>query len=291
MPFTNPIVGGQTLVIPGVQSLNYVQNVSGWRISRDGSAEFIGVSISGSLTVGNPTGNRVYLKPGPNSFGFGQATLQLFSGSPYETAPGEIFANKDTDTSAGNISVQLWSPGTNYGSQKRASLQMFGADSDTSAAAYLGISGSNLQVGVTESGAILAGVPWTALYVSNAWTTTGASQPVPLNAGLAAYIDVDFGAQTITIKRTGLYLLTLQCNLDASSYTGYITAIWRRNGSDNIANTRTALTGSGYASATAMKAIYLNKGDYLWPLVTHTGDTNWRGGDNESYATVTYLGE
>jgi len=50
MPFANPIVlGGGELAIPGIHSSNYVAGSEGWRIGRDGNAQFSNLSILGSL--------------------------------------------------------------------------------------------------------------------------------------------------------------------------------------------------------------------------------------------------
>lgn len=54
MEFSNSLVGGSDeLVREGIQSRGYVPGVSGWRIARDGSAEFSDVSLRGGLLVTN----------------------------------------------------------------------------------------------------------------------------------------------------------------------------------------------------------------------------------------------
>jgi hypothetical protein len=51
--FNNPVIGGQeVLVRTGIKSSNYAAGVSGWRIARDGSAEFNNGVFRGSLAVG-----------------------------------------------------------------------------------------------------------------------------------------------------------------------------------------------------------------------------------------------
>ena len=51
MPFSNPIVAGATLVRTAMQSEGFATaadgTVSGWQISRDGSAVFTDVTIGG----------------------------------------------------------------------------------------------------------------------------------------------------------------------------------------------------------------------------------------------------
>jgi hypothetical protein len=52
--FANPVVAGTQLVIPQINSPNYVLGVTGWAIRRDGTAQFTGiVLISGTFTGTN----------------------------------------------------------------------------------------------------------------------------------------------------------------------------------------------------------------------------------------------
>lgn len=52
MPFGNPIIdGGGGLLRTDIQSPNYVPGVAGWRIARDGSAEFLSAAIVGSVSA------------------------------------------------------------------------------------------------------------------------------------------------------------------------------------------------------------------------------------------------
>ncbi len=53
----NPIVGGTVLRIPAIQSPNFVTGVSGWSINADGTAEFNGLVIHGSIVIGSGTNN------------------------------------------------------------------------------------------------------------------------------------------------------------------------------------------------------------------------------------------
>lgn len=60
MPFSNPITGGQgALIRPAIKSPNYVPNVSGWSINRDGSAEFNNVVVRGNITAGTITAGSI----------------------------------------------------------------------------------------------------------------------------------------------------------------------------------------------------------------------------------------
>jgi hypothetical protein len=53
--FQNPLNAGQTLILGSLHSPNYVTDVSGWSINKDGSAQFNSVTIIGnSVIVNNP---------------------------------------------------------------------------------------------------------------------------------------------------------------------------------------------------------------------------------------------
>lgn len=49
MTFSNPIVGGTTLIRPAIQSPNYVPGTSGWIIKKDGSAELNDLTLRGTF--------------------------------------------------------------------------------------------------------------------------------------------------------------------------------------------------------------------------------------------------
>ena len=62
MPFSNPIVGGNGVLIrDAISSPDFVTGVSGWTIRRDGTAEFNGITIRGSIQSANYTrGSGIY---------------------------------------------------------------------------------------------------------------------------------------------------------------------------------------------------------------------------------------
>lgn len=63
MPFSNPVVGGDTLIRNAIQSQDYVAGVSGWAIKRDGTAEFNNVTVRGTFEAISPSG--AYVKAVP----------------------------------------------------------------------------------------------------------------------------------------------------------------------------------------------------------------------------------
>src|SRR5437867_4179898 len=58
--FSSAITGGDTLIIPAIQSQNNVASVSGWKISADGTAEFNDVTVRGTIYVIDPDGLFIY---------------------------------------------------------------------------------------------------------------------------------------------------------------------------------------------------------------------------------------
>jgi hypothetical protein len=49
MTFSNPVVGGTTLVRPAVRSPNYIAGSQGWSVNQDGSAEFNDLTLRGTF--------------------------------------------------------------------------------------------------------------------------------------------------------------------------------------------------------------------------------------------------
>jgi hypothetical protein len=100
MPFANSIAGGNgSLVRTQLQSGNYVAGVSGWRIGKDGSAEFNNGTFRGSITAGNPAGQHFVL----NNPSTGDAI------DVYDTLNRLVFK---LDSTGGLFSINQ--PGTNY---------------------------------------------------------------------------------------------------------------------------------------------------------------------------------
>jgi hypothetical protein len=53
MPFQHDIAGGQgNLIVTSLQSPNFMSDVSGWQVAKDGSAEFNNLTIRGTF-MGN----------------------------------------------------------------------------------------------------------------------------------------------------------------------------------------------------------------------------------------------
>ena len=85
--FTNPVVGGTTLIRPAIQSPNYVAGTSGWSINQDGSAEFNGVTIRGTLQSSNYVLNTSGWQLNNNGTAFFNGTLTMGGSGIIRTSP------------------------------------------------------------------------------------------------------------------------------------------------------------------------------------------------------------
>lgn len=93
MGFRNAVVGGINLVRAAIQSPNFVTGTTGWRISRDGSAEFNNATVRGTLEVGGSTPNpRIVILAVPNI----PAELQTYYVNAVQAAI--LFYTNDADT-------------------------------------------------------------------------------------------------------------------------------------------------------------------------------------------------
>lgn len=95
--FANSIIGGaETLIRSAIKSFGYVAGVFGWRISREGSAEFNDLVARGEINVVGSNGS--YIRAFANS---GQAEIDMMppsSATPgVSFLPGTITATSDTD--------------------------------------------------------------------------------------------------------------------------------------------------------------------------------------------------
>lgn len=132
MAFGNPIIGGNnTLVREAIQSEGFATGVSGWRITRDGDAEFNSAEVRGVIIVSDPDGSRVTIfdeDPGDG------AVIDLL---PADDTPSPVAGRLSTGYTTnnnGNMAPFLLIAGPKYSNQSDASpfLIFLGRDdSDT----------------------------------------------------------------------------------------------------------------------------------------------------------------
>lgn len=116
MPYSNPIVGGNTLIREAIQSKNYVTSLSGWIIRRDGTAEFADTIIRGTIRVVGPEGTIEILLDGLrpvinlwNGLHDNHAFINLIDdvGDPHKAALGVASGHFDSHNFAGEVMYGL----------------------------------------------------------------------------------------------------------------------------------------------------------------------------------------
>jgi hypothetical protein len=105
MPFSNPVMAGKQLVRNVMQSLNFVANVSGWQIARDGDAQFNDVTLTGTF---NGTD---YVINSSGAF--------FYSGTP---AAGNLIASVASSSGTDAFGNSYAEGMTSYGSSGEANL-------------------------------------------------------------------------------------------------------------------------------------------------------------------------
>lgn len=87
--FGNPIVGESTLLRAAIQSEGFVSGSQGWRIARNGDAEFNNAQFRGDVILGTPPGKRIELRRVPGN------TVDFYTGDVDEIAKGVIKVDQD----------------------------------------------------------------------------------------------------------------------------------------------------------------------------------------------------
>jgi hypothetical protein len=97
---TNPIVGGTTLRIPAIQSPNFASGTSGWSINADGTAEFNGLTLHGTLVLGTGADNIIILD-------FGRRAIFVYD--TFGHLVDSIAASAGTDALGNNYQTSITS--------------------------------------------------------------------------------------------------------------------------------------------------------------------------------------
>lgn len=185
MPFSNPVVAGETLVIPAVQSDGFVTGSTGWRITRAGSAEFNDVTVRGILDIISAAGE----------VSVGKFLVDLGNGNIPVIRASESTLNLAVDIFGGTIQFftiggantsatityneQTGSPATDA-----MSLDLFATTGPDVSLELRENPNDNTQSEIYVSQLIRASVPgvsgagevWNLLAGQNGWTVGGAGQ-------------------------------------------------------------------------------------------------------------------
>lgn len=140
MPFANPIIGGNNALIRDeMTSEGFVSGSTGWRIARNGDAEFNTATIRGKIIGGTDPGAHIEVNgsDAPNGIAF-------YTGDSNETFPGVIQPEPNADA----LSITMSSPLTSGHSGSSFSLNtgLTGADED-----YLDMNSQNFSVNVSSN--------------------------------------------------------------------------------------------------------------------------------------------
>lgn len=107
MPFNNDIAGGNgQLVRNWIQSVNYVAGSSGWRISKNGNAEFNNGTFRGSIEVGPIPGQHFIV----NNPATGDV-VDIYDGTNTLVTKIDKFGEIISTNTANNSSVQIFGSG------------------------------------------------------------------------------------------------------------------------------------------------------------------------------------
>lgn len=157
--FVNPLTAGTVLVRSAIQSQNYIQNSSGWKVAQDGTAEFNNVTVRGTVTgstinggtingssingstvtVGTSPNPQVVITSSSNS-GF----IKFPSGQSFEGSPSEITAGFTGSGSTEAAQLQLFGPTATLNGNQIA-VHIASAFADGSGSADLQIVEPNLS--------------------------------------------------------------------------------------------------------------------------------------------------
>lgn len=163
MTFSNPIVGGTTLIRPAIHSPDYVEGSTGWSINKDGSAEFNDVTIRGddtgdALVVGPDNGPQVKISSN-SSVGF----ISFPTNRPIENRVSGIQAGaRDIGQSDEGSALQILGP-TVDGATDSAEIFLNSQNNDGSSEASIVMGAGSGVLGFTEDQVIVNGLKASAL--------------------------------------------------------------------------------------------------------------------------------
>jgi len=181
MPFQHDIAGGQgNLIVTSLQSPNFVHDVSGWQVAKDGSAEFNNLTIRGTfygtdyiistdgiffysgtpalgnlvLSIAPSAGTDTFGNPYPEGFNLLRTSassgtqIGLATGAAAESTSAALYPYIANESNPDEYYFTTFRSAVNSNQQDRVQLQLTSSASDSSSAAqgyisYVGANGSN----------------------------------------------------------------------------------------------------------------------------------------------------
>lgn len=121
MAFRNSILAGEELVRSGIRSANYAAGVAGWRVDRDGNADFNDVVMRGAFTTGqNPDpfididdslGPRIRFHSGDGAIPEPGVIFSTVSDPGDGELHGTLYLEPPSPSATPNPHLNLWSEG------------------------------------------------------------------------------------------------------------------------------------------------------------------------------------
>lgn len=196
MEFNNPIVGEEELIRSAIRSQDYVEDVSGWRIAADGTAEFATILIrrlgdGDVIVVGADTEPQVVISASGNS-----GIIKFPTNGPVENFISRIIASRGNEAFPDEYaSLQIDGPSVDTFDDK-IQIQMNSQNAD-------GSSSANFQVRTLNNGVLLAADStsfsiFKPLSVSNYLVVDGVNQ----GKGVRNYIARTTNTAAITTTET-----------------------------------------------------------------------------------------
>lgn len=221
VPFSNSIVGGTTLVRTAINSEGFVAGSTGWKIERDGDAEFNNITVRGSYQSG-VSGERITINDPTHPH-----DIAFYSGHADESAPALLHSTVSGDI----IGTQLFS-GAFTGNNSTASISVQVEDVPDTSLVELNAKLVSIFTGNTvldiradsggESTLITSAGTWRLVSTENlfsgTWVDFGGTSP---KAAFRIYPDGDIGLRGVVKSGGAATILVLPIGFRPPQGTGW----------------------------------------------------------------------
>lgn len=242
VPFTNEILAGDTLARNAMQSEGFQSGVQGWRVERNGDAEFNNLIARGTFVSGDGTGQHIEIA---------NNLIEFYTGGPDEAGPGVIEGIYDSGSNFYQVAMR--SPDVIGASSAGFYVQADATTGDGIAFVDSPIFQVNsLDFELIGTNVIDTPESWHNLGLVNSWATLGGLTPqyrinvagdVVVRGRVSSGTTGVIGTLPVGYRPTQLFDVALKSNGDAASVSwlqvstaGVITVV------GNVAAAQTWLT-------------------------------------------------
>lgn len=198
MPFSNSILAGETLVRNAEQSEGFQSGVTGWRIARNGDAEFNDAVIRGELIVGSAVSQHILIST--DNVG-SRPEIEWFSGSAGEVVPARMFSSGPADEP---LELTIRSP-LNDGAPVGSILPEINMASWDSVASTMNLWADEIRTNVPIR--LLGNDTWTDIPLSGTWVDAAGARADYMKDGVGNVhlrgLVIGGGASTIGVMPVG----------------------------------------------------------------------------------------